>query len=206
MRVVQKADELHKDFLQEIASIGTGNASALLSTLTDKEVNVTVSTSDMVSPKNISNLVSASKKLVVVQYAPIGGELVGNILLVIPRESALSLIDLLQKKKLGTTKWLSKEEQDTLKKASRSLVKCYLDAIEGFLNIGIKHGKLRIFSTFGETINELIDLTLKKETKQIFYLNTKMRIKPNIEGEFFFLFEEALSSFLMEKAAELLAR
>lgn len=204
--MVQRADESYKDFLQEIASIGTGNASALLSTLTDKEVNVTISTSDMVSPKSISNLVSASKRLVVVQYAPIGGELRGNILLVTPRESALSLLDLLQKKKLGTTKWLSKEEQDILKKVSRSLVKCYLDAIKGFLNIEIKSSKLRIFSTFGETINELIDLTLKKGTKQIFYLNTKMNIEPNIEGEFFFLFEEALSSFLMEKATEMLAR
>ena len=206
MRMVQKYDKSHKDFLQEIASIGTGNASALLSTLIDKEVNITISTADMVSPKNISNLVSASKRLVIVQYAPIGGELRGNILLVIPRESALSLLDLLQKKKLGTTQWLSKEEQDILKKVSRSLVRCYLDAIKGFLNIEIKYSKLRVFSTFGETINELIDLTLKKRTKKVFYLNTKMSIESNIEGEFYFLFEEGLSSLLMQKAAEMLAR
>ena len=83
---------------------------------------------------------------------------------------------------------------------------CYLDTIRGFLNIEVAPSELRIFSTFGETINELIDLTLKKGTKQIFYLNTKMSIKPDIESEFFFLFEEAISSFLMKKAAEMLAR
>ena len=204
--MVQKLDEVHKDFLKEMASIGAGNASTLLSTLTDKEVDVTISTFGMVSPKSISKLVTISKELVVVQYAALGGELVGNILLVIPRESALSLIDLLQKKELGTTKWLSDDEQHLLKKTSQSLVKCYLDAIKDFLGIVLAPSELRIFSVFGDTINDLIDLTLKKTKKQVFYLNTKLRIKPNVEGEISFIFEEALGSFLIEKSKEMLAK
>ena len=206
MRMVQKLDEVHKDFLKEIASIGAGNASTLLSKLTGKEVNTTVSTFDMVSPKNIPKIVNASKRLVVVQYASIGGELGGTVLLVFPRENALSLVDLLRKREQGTTEWLSEEDQDILKGVSRSLVVCYLNAIQGFLNTKLQPSELRIFSTFGETITDLIDLTLKKRTKQVFYLNTKLSIKPNIEGEFFFLLDENLSSFLLEKSAEMLAR
>lgn len=204
--MVQKLDEIHKDFLKEMASIGAGNASALLSTLVDKEVDVALSTFDIVSAKNMSKLVASSKELVVVQYAPIGGELVGNILLVFPRDSALSLTDLLQKKEPGTTKWLSKDEQHILKKTSQSLVKCYLDAIKGFLGVVIAPSELRIFSVFGDTVNDLIDLTLKKRTRQVFYLNTKLRVRPDIKTEFWFLFEEALGSFLIEKAEEMLAR
>ena len=206
MKMVQKLDEVHKDFLKEMASIGAGNSSTLLSTLIDKEVNVTVSTFDIVSPKNISKLVTTSKELVVVQYAPLGGELVGNILLVFPRKSALSLIDLLKKREPGTTDWLSQNEQDLLKKTSGSLVKCYLDAIKDFLGIVIAPSELRIFSVFGDTINDLIDLTLKKTKKQVFYLNTTLRIKPNVEGEISFIFEEALGSFLIEKSKEMLAK
>jgi chemotaxis protein CheY-P-specific phosphatase CheC len=206
MKMVQKLDEVHKDFLEEMASIGAGNASTLLSTLIDKEVSVTVSTFDMVSPKNISKLVTISKELIVVQYAPLGGELVGNILLVFPRKSALSLIDLLKKRKPGTTDWLSQNEQDLLKKTSGSLVKCYLDAIKNFLGIVIAPSELRIFSVFGDTINDLIDLTLKKTKKQVFYLNTKLRIKPSVEGEISFIFEETLGSFLIEKSKEMLAK
>ena len=206
MKMVQKLDEIHKDFLEEMASIGAGNASTLLSTLIDKEVSVTVSTFDMVSPKNISELVTLSKELVVVQYAPLGGELVGNILLVFPRKSALSLIDLLQKREPGTTDWLSQNEQDLLKKTSGSLVKCYLDAIKDFLGIVIAPSELRIFSVFGDTINDLVDLTLKKTKRQVFYLNTKLRIKPNVEGEISLIFEEALGSFLIEKSKEMLAK
>jgi len=199
-------EEVHKDFLKEIASIGAGNTSTLLSKLTGKEVTTTISTFEMVSPKNISTIVSASKRLVVVQYASIGGELGGTILLVFPREKALSLLDLLRKREPGTTEWLSAEDQDLLKRVSRSLVVCYLNAIQGFLNARLQPSELRIFSTFGETITDLIDLTLKKRTKRVFYLNTKLSIKPNIGGEFFFLLDESLSSFLIEKAAKMLAR
>lgn len=204
--MVQKLEEVHKDFLKEIASIGAGNTSTLLSKLTGKEVTTTISTFEMVSPKNISTIVSASKRLVVVQYASIGGELGGTILLVFPREKALSLLDLLRKREPGTTEWLSAEDQDLLKRVSRSLVVCYLNAIQGFLNARLQPSELRIFSTFGETITDLIDLTLKKRTKRVFYLNTKLSIKPNIGGEFFFLLDESLSSFLIEKAAKMLAR
>lgn len=204
--MVQKLEEVHKDFLEEMASIGAGNASTLLSTLLDKEVNVTVSTFDMIPSKGISKLVTPSKGLVVVQYAPIGGELVGNILLVFARKSAFSLIDMLQKKKLGTTKWLSEEEQHILKKTSQSLVKCYLNAIEDFLGIVVAPSELRVFSVFGDTVNDLIDLSLKKRTEHIFCLNTKLSINRNIKGEIFFLFEEALGSFLIEKSTGLLAR
>ena len=204
--MVQKLDEGHKDFLKEMASIGAGNASTLLSKLIGKEVTTTVSTFDMLSPKNIPKIVNVSKRLVVVQYASIGGELGGTMLLVFPRENALSLLDMLQRRDPGTTEWLSEEDQDILKSVSQSLVRCYLDAIKGFLNIRLQPSELRIFSTFGETITDLIDLTLKKRTKQVFYLNTKLSIKPNIEGKFFFLLDESLSSFLIEKAAEMLAR
>lgn len=204
--MVQKLDEVHKDFLEEMASIGACNASTLLSKLIGKEVNTTVSTFVMVSPKNISKIVNASKRLVVVQYASIGGELGGNVLLVFPRESALSMVDLLQERDPGTTEWLSEEEQNILKRVSRALVICYLDAIKGFLNITLQPSELRIFSTFGETIIDLIDLALKKKTKQVFYLNTKLSVKPDIQGEFNFMLDESLSSFLLEKSAEMLAR
>jgi len=201
----QKLTEMHKDFLKEIASIGAGNASTLLSKLTGKEINMTVSTFDMASPQKMAKIVNASRRLVVVQYASIGGELGGTVLLVFPRESALSLVDLLQRREPGTTEWLSKEDQDTLKRVSRCLVMCYLDAIKGFLNIRLQPSELRIFSTFGETIMDLIDLALKKKTEQVFYLDTKLSVKPNIEGGFNFLLDENLSSFLLEKSAKMLA-
>ena len=204
--MVQKLDEVHKDFLEEMASIGAGNASTLLSNQTNREVNVTVSTFDMMTSREISKTVNVSTKLVVVQYASLGGELGGSVLLIFPRESALSLVDLVQKRKLGTTEWLSEDKQEILKQVSESLVMCYIDAIKNFLKVRLQPGDLRVFSTYGETIADLVDLTLRKKSKQLFYLNTRLSIKPNIEGEFVFLFDEKLSTFLLKKSAEMLAK
>lgn len=199
----QKLEEVHKDFFKEMANIGAGNATTLLFKLIGKEVSTTIPKFEIIPSKNITKIFSVSERLVVVQYASIGGELGGNILVVFPRESALSLVNLLQKRVAGTTEWLSDEDQDLLKSISQWLVRCYLDAIKGLLNIKLKPSELRIIYTFGETIGDLIDMALKKMTKQVFYLQTKFNVKPNIEGSFYFFFDENLSSFLLEKAEEL---
>ncbi|MCJ7632793.1 chemotaxis protein CheC [Candidatus Bathyarchaeota archaeon] len=200
--MMQKLDEVQKDFLKEMANIGAGNASTLLSKLVGKEVTTTISTFDVISPKTISEIGNAPKRLVVVQYAAIRGEHEGTCLIVFPRESALCLLDLLRKREPGTTEWLSGEDQDVLKRVSRSLVVCYLNAIQAFFITSLQPGELRIFSTFGETIAELMDLSLKRKTKQVFYLNTKLSIKPNIGGEFYFLLDEDLFSLLYKLAID----
>src|SRR3990170_8012809 len=98
MRMVQELDELHNDLLKEIANIGSGNASTLLSMLTDTEVNLAVSAFAMVSIKDIHELIIPLKKLVVVQFTPLSGGLEANLLLVFPREDVFFLLDLMQKR------------------------------------------------------------------------------------------------------------
>jgi len=205
---MQKLNELHKEFLEEMVNIGANNASKLLSDLIHTEVKTAILTVDIVSPKTMLSLIAGTtpKKLLVVQYAPIGGMLRGTSFLILPREDALHLLDLLRKKKPGTTQWLSKEDQDVLKRVSISMVRCYLDAISDFLKIKVNNSELRTFSTFGETITDLIDLSLKKRTKPVFYLNTKLYIEPDIKGEFYFLFEKGLSIFLARRSTEILPR
>jgi chemotaxis protein CheY-P-specific phosphatase CheC len=118
MRMVQKLEELHNGLLKETANIGSGNASTLLSMLVDKEVNLTASSFEIVSLKDIHQLIIPLKKLVVVQFIPLGGRLEGSVLLVFPREGVFFLLDLMQKKEPGTTRWLSMEKQDMLRKLS----------------------------------------------------------------------------------------
>ncbi|MCJ7632795.1 hypothetical protein MUP77_10455 [Candidatus Bathyarchaeota archaeon] len=158
-----------------MTDVGANNASRVLSDLIHTEVKTAILTVDIVSPKDMLSLIagdSPPKKLLVVQYAPIGGMFGGTSFLILPREGALHLLDLLRKKKLGTTQWLSKEDQDVLKRVSMSMVKCYLDAISDFLKIKVNNSELRIFSTFGETITEIVDLTVHKSSTHVFYLNT----------------------------------
>lgn len=206
MRMEQKLEPSHQDILKEIAQIGARNASKLLSNLVGKEVTTTVSMFDMISAEDTSDIILALKRLVIVQYASIDGEIEGTSLLVFPRESALSLIDLLQTRKTGTTEWLSQIDQYILKQLSCDLVICYLNAIEEYLNTKLHPKDLKVFSTYGETINDLIETVLKKKAKRVFYLHAKLNIHQAIEGDFFLLLDQSLSSFLLKKPTKILTR
>jgi len=206
MRMEQKLEPSHQDILKEIAQIGARNASKLLSNLVGKEVTTTVSMFDMISAEDTSDIILALKKLVIVQYASIDGEIEGTSLLVFPRESALSLIDLLQTRKTGTTEWLSQIDQYILNQLSCDLVICYLNAIEEYLNTKLHPKDLKVFSTYGETINDLIETVLKKKAKRVFYLHAKLNIHQAIEGDFFLLLDQSLSSFLLKKPTKILTR
>lgn len=206
MRMEQKVEPSHQDILKEIAQIGARNASKLLSTLVGKEVTTTVSMFDMISAEDTSDIILALKKLVIVQYASIDGEIEGTSLLVFPRESALSLIDLLQTRKTGTTEWLSQIDQYILNQLSCDLVICYLNAIEEYLNTKLHPKDLKVFSTYGETINDLIETVLKKKAKRVFYLHAKLNIHQAIEGDFFLLLDQSLNSFLLKKPTKILTR
>jgi len=206
MRMEQKVEPSHQDILKEIAQIGARNASKLLSNLVGKEVTTTVSMFDMISAEDTSDIILALKRLVIVQYASIDGEIEGTSLLVFPRESALSLIDLLQTRKPGTTEWLSQIDQYILKQLSCDLVICYLNAIEEYLNTKLHPKDLKVFSTYGETINDLIETVLKKKAKRVFYLHAKLNIHQAIEGDFFLLLDQSLNSFLLKKPTKILTR
>jgi len=206
MRMEQKVEPSHQDILKEIAQIGARNASKLLSNLVGKEVTTTVSMFDMISAEDTSDIILALKRLVIVQYASIDGEIEGTSLLVFPRESALSLIDLLQTRKTGTTEWLSQIDQYILNQLSCDLVICYLNAIEEYLNTKLHPKDLKVFSTYGETINDLIETVLKKKAKRVFYLHAKLNIHQAIEGDFFLLLDQSLNSFLLKKPTKILTR
>jgi len=206
MRMEQKLEPSHRDILKKIAQIGARNASKLLSNLVGKEVTTTVSMFDMISAEDTSDIILALKRLVIVQYASIDGEIEGTSLLVFPRESALSLIDLLQTRKTGTTEWLSQIDQYILNQLSCDLVICYLNAIEEYLNTKLHPKDLKVFSTYGETINDLIETVLKKRAKRIFYLHAKLKIHQIIEGDFFLLLDQRLSFFLLKKPTKILTK
>lgn len=207
--MVKKLTEMQRDVLKEMANIGSGNASTFLSEEIGKEVNVTVSTCDLISFKRLAKLVRASEELVITVFTSIGstpaggGEReIGNVMLVFPKEDAFSLIDLLQRKEIGTTKNLSPGNQFILKQVSSSLLRCYLDAIKDFLNLKIQPSKLRLIGTYGESIMDFVLLAMKEKPEKLILLETKMSVEPNIQGKFYFLLKENFLSYLPIKSTE----
>jgi len=182
--MIQRMSELQMDALREIANIGSGNASTVLSEATGKEVVLTVSALELMPVEHVPRFFRALRGMVVTVYASIGGEILGNVMLILPKESAFSLADLLREEKAGTAKRLSMKVQNILRPFSRSVLEYYLDAITKFSNIEAHLGELRLIATFGETIGDFVRLSIGEKPERIILLKTELSIAPNVKGEF----------------------
>ena len=112
------------------------------------------------------------------------------------------MVDLLEGKEIGTTKRLSRKAQKFLRQACSSLLRCYLEAIKDFLNLEIRPSKLRLIGTYGESIMDFVLLAMKEKLEKLILLKTKMSVKPNIRGKFYFLLKENFLFYLPKKSTE----
>lgn len=195
----QKMSAMQMDALKEIANMGSGNASVVLSKATGREVKLMVSALEVISVTQIPRFFKASRGMVIAVYALISGDIEGNVMLLMSKECAFSFVDLLQGRKKGTTKRLSTEVQNTMKGVSLSLFRCYLDAISGFLNVKNHLDELRLIATFGETIVDLVLLGIGQKPNYLVLLKTDLNAGLNIRGNVtFFLPIESVKYLLKE--------
>lgn len=182
--MTQRMSDMQMDALKEMANIGSGNASTVLSEATGREIELTVSALKVISLPQIPQFFKDFRGMVVTVYASMSGEILGSVMLILPKESAFSLVDLLREEKAGTAKRLSMKVQNILKHFSRSVLENYLDAITRFSNVEAHLGELMLIATFGETIGDFILLSIGEKPEHIILLKTELSIEPNIKGEF----------------------
>ena len=192
----RRLTEMQRDTLREMANIGAGNASALLSEVIRHEVRLKISTFDIISLEQLSRLIESSRKLIVAVFTSIEGEVLGAPILLFPLKSALLLVDMIEKRAFGTTQRLTISAQNTLKRITISLLRCYVDAIARFLKLSIQPGKLRLVGTHADTLIDLVRLSMKEKLEHVFMLKTELSVKPDVEGEFYFLLKEDFISLL----------
>ena len=125
------------DVLREIGNIGGGNAATALSQLIGKPVSVTVPQAKLIPINEIINLDLASKpqEVSIAVSLRILGKLRGGILVFFPEESALSLIDILMRRTIGTTEVFSLIDESALSETAHILCSSYLNAVGQFLNL-----------------------------------------------------------------------
>lgn len=192
---VYKLDKF-QDALNEVGNIGSGKASGALSRLINKEVRLSPPDIYLTPVKTIPNLVGGPKTLVVGIYSAISGDVSGTMLVVFSTKSALSLADVLGKKKIGTTKALNKKDQMNLIKAGKALSGSYLKTITDFLQLRVKHTDERIISTFGESLTDFVLLGIEEQYALL--LRSKFSVPgTDLQGDFVLLIAlESLTKIL----------
>ena len=149
-----KISKLQIDALKEVMSIGMAHSGSALSKLIDEKIDVKLKSLDLVPLSEISANMGNRNVLSTGVYLRIMGDILGTTLLVLPRENALFIVDVLNKRKQGTTKILDREDRSGLEEVGSILTASFLNAVSDFLGFKLYPSTpVTVFDVAGSIVN-----------------------------------------------------
>jgi chemotaxis protein CheC len=127
--------DIQVDALKEVGNVGAGHAATALSQLLKRKIMISVPQVKILKLQEVENLLGDSKTLVAGIIMNFLGDVTGKILLLLTRESALSLADMLLQNPAGTTKVLSEVGNSAIKETGNILAGAYMNALNEFLGL-----------------------------------------------------------------------
>jgi chemotaxis protein CheC len=191
--------DLQKDALKETANIGAGQASNTLSSKVNKKVNIVVSDLNLIPLNELQKFIGGQQQMVVGIYTPLHGDMNGTVIVIFPIESAVGLSSILQQK-TESSKTLSDEDKVALQSMGNLLSDSYLNALSDFLDMSVKREESKIVSTFGESVSDLILLSIDQESTHGFLIKTNFSIEnSSVNGDFVLLLTAKKIDIILEK-------
>jgi chemotaxis protein CheC len=159
------------DVLREVGTVGAGSAATALSQLLGKKVAITVPQVKLVISDRVTSeefLIAADEVSLAVDLS-ILGMLKGGMIVLFSRKSALSMIDILLKRPIGSTQLLNVMEASALAESAHILSGSYLNAVGELL--GLHRLIPSIPQTVVDRMDRLNNLIIKKfSDKNLRYL------------------------------------
>ena len=123
------------DALKEVGNIGAGHAATALSQLIKKKIMISVPEVKVIKTQEIDSLLGDPNTLVAGVIMNVLGDITSKILLLLTRESALNLVDMLLQKPPGSTKVLSEVGNSAIKETGNILAGAYMNSLNEFLGL-----------------------------------------------------------------------
>ncbi len=121
--------EEHLDALREVSNIGVAHAATALSQLIGRGISLTVPKVLLTDISRVPEFFGGAEKIVVGIYLQMLGDARGNILIVLPRDSALKLLSKLLPRDKSEGALLTELEMSALKEVGNILASAYLNAL-----------------------------------------------------------------------------
>jgi len=185
-----KLTKLEEDALREVGHIGAQHAATALSKMIGQTVKAKLLVARMTSLDDLPELVGNRETMVSGIYLPVTGDISGSVLMVFPRKSAFILVDMLFKKKLGTTTELDEMSKSALSEAGNILAGNCLTALSHALGMHlVEHVPDFAHGMVGALIdNVAVAFGQKAERALIIQVELSTKEKIRIVGYFFLLF------------------
>jgi len=185
-----KLTEFEEDALREVGHMGVQYAATALSKMIGQTVKAKLLVTRMDSLAALPGMVGDRESIVSGIYLPVTGDILGSVLMVFPQKSAFLLVDLLLKKKLGTTKELDELDKSALSEAANILTGNCLTALSQILGMHlVEHVPDFAHGMVGAVIdNVAVVFGQKAERALIIQVELSTEEKIKIVGYFFLLF------------------
>ena len=125
------------DLLKEVGTIGGGNAATALSQILERKVTIAVPQINFVNPESMANpeFLTDPEEVGLAIDLKIIGALQGGMVILFSQKSALLMIDILMKKKIGTTQLINLMEASALSEISHIISGSYINAVGELLGL-----------------------------------------------------------------------
>ena len=132
---VRELGERELDALREVANIGAGHAATALSQMVNCRVMISVPKITVASFEHLPNLHGNAEDDVAAVLMHMLGDLTGRTLLLLPKENAQLLCDMLLRQEPGTTTAFEELQRSALKEAGNILAGAHMGALSDFMGI-----------------------------------------------------------------------
>jgi len=132
---IRDLGERELDALREVANIGAGHAATALSQMVNCRVMISVPKITLASVDHLPELHGDPDDDVVAVLMHMLGDLTGRTILLLPKENANLLCDLLLQKEPGTTNSFDELQRSALKEAGNILAGAHMGALSDFMGV-----------------------------------------------------------------------
>jgi chemotaxis protein CheC len=192
--------------LEKMARDGSEKASASLSSLIKKEISVQTIFAQALPLERIADTLGDPTELVTTIMMDVSGGANGSILLIYPKQSALNIVDLLEKRPLGTTTELSVLDESALRESGNIISGSFLAALSDYLQINMVESVPDIAT---DMLKATIDLAISRFAYEQaseaialeidFAMGTKDRAAQGIKAHFVLFLDEISARKLFVK-------
>lgn len=181
-----KLSQLQLDALREIGSIGSGHAATSLSQLLKKKIHINIKSSQVIKKDSIVEMITDKNEIMVGVSMFILGEATGKIVFLVSRNDALSLVDILMRRKPGESKVLDDLSHSTIKEIANIIAGSYLSAMSDFLNLLLIPSMPNLLTDQAAKVFHTA-LDEKEISDNIFFIETQFKDAEKQFSSFFFL-------------------
>ena len=135
MTADQELDNIRRDGLREVATIGAGHAATALSQLTARRIMISVPEVRRVEYASVPRMLEGFGEFVAVVMMRMLGDLTGRSLLVFSEHDAVRLCDVILRREPGPARALGEMEQSGIKEVGNIVCSAYLTALSNFMGM-----------------------------------------------------------------------